>query len=96
MKYLLILFLSLPASADSFELYHRDKQLHMAASFGATLAVARVIESRGEKEWAPFLAMTTVMALGVLKEGADSEFSSSDVAANMIGTSLGGFVCWTF
>jgi hypothetical protein len=96
MKYLLLALLASPVFADDFRISERDKQLHMAVSFGATMAVERIIESRGEKEWAPFIAIGAVIAVGAMKEAADPQFSQGDMVANTIGAVWGGAFCWSF
>lgn len=95
---LIALMIGANASAASLNLLQQDKQMHLATSFGLTLAAERVyVKGAGiSEEWGWPLALGTTLALGLAKEGLDREFSSEDMAANVIGGAFASFVCWTF
>lgn len=84
--------------AEELNLTHQDKQLHIATSFGLTLALERVYVSQDlvTKEWAWPVALGTTMVLGLAKESLDNKFSTADVGANFIGGAWASFFCWTF
>lgn len=77
--------------ADEFSLRRSDHQLHLAASYGLTVSSYAVFRKAGaSKLGATILSLVTVNGLGLLKELNDKRFSTGDLTANAIGSSLGG------
>lgn len=101
-KYILSIFLLFALEknlkAETFNIKDKDKQLHIAASYGATLTGTLLFERAGFSRWTSLiLASSLVMTYGLYKEQViDKVASTPDILANTIGTGSAALMVITF
>lgn len=82
-------------ASDDFSYSSRDKQLHLAVSGVSGLALNQLCRT-SLKSWSLpsciLAGSATVLAIGMIKEGLDREFSLGDMTANGIGVAMGALV----
>lgn len=81
----------------TFDPTDRDKQAHIAVSYGVTLTVAVIARHYEVTRWKAVLAgAATALVLGTLKELVDDPYSWGDQAANTIGAGAAVGVVFAF
>lgn len=82
----LALALLLSANAKAFPI---DKEAHFFASYGIALSVSQAAFYRVERP--ELVGFGVSLAVGLLKEMTDKEFSGGDLAADFLGAATGAF-----
>lgn len=95
---LFVLLFTSTAKAESLDFRDEDKKKHFAACLAITTSSYYVYhyQFKASKGKSLLLSVATAMAIGLIKEATDPQFSVADMQANAVGAAAGIIIPLTF